>query len=203
MCSWAYTQEQMTAYARKAVSAALAAAQAEQAKPMTVCERCSGEGAVSDDLFGQDSQCPECEGEGGFPTSPPSDRGPAGTPPPVEQGAAVEDCIYDLLTKLASVDTHDQNLRDHKEAWDAAETFARYVMDIAADRAPPQADRADAERLEEVGLQFRSRNDAGHWSPWEPVAVDSRYLLAMIKADPNYGEVRPIYATRATQEPKP
>ncbi|RZA27321.1 MAG: hypothetical protein EOP02_10370 [Proteobacteria bacterium] len=137
---------------------------------------------------------------------------PAGTPLPVKpddreaahQVTVDRRDVFDAI-RNAWVDgaTRDEGFNE-AEARSLAHDYSVWVNNTWLPAvAPPQADRADAERLEEVGLQFRSRNDAGHWSPWEPVAVDSRYLLAMIKADPNYGEVRPIYAARATQEPKP
>ena len=49
-------------------------------------------------------------------------------------GDELQDAIYFCLADLASMDTRDINLRDHKEAWAAIESFAGKARAIERDR---------------------------------------------------------------------
>ena len=49
-------------------------------------------------------------------------------------GDELQDAIYFCLADLASIDTRDINLRDHKEAWAAIESFAGKARAIERDR---------------------------------------------------------------------
>ena len=49
-------------------------------------------------------------------------------------GDELQDAIYFCLADLASIDTRDINLRDHKEAWAAIGSFAGKVRVIERDR---------------------------------------------------------------------
>jgi hypothetical protein len=115
--------------------------------------------------------------------SPPSDRGPAGAPPPVEQDAL----IRELLDDMEGV----PNLAADPDAWEAVRDFARAI-------APPQADRADAEALLVAVDRILQQVDEGPRGCYGKDSGGREDWKGSF-----HERIETLRAARATQEPKP
>lgn len=84
-----------------------------------------------------------------------------------ERTDAQTDAIYELLSKLAGVDVHDMNLRDHPDAWEAFEGWhlvptyrgyanlgiGQYLLNVSAIGDPPELIISIASEEEMAGRQ--------------------------------------------------